>query len=191
MNEWWIAFGSLMLIAFLALLVSRATRLDRLHNDVLRSRAILERLLLSRAHIALEMVAVGEFDPASSLIVADAATRAIDDQRNLVPDGLDRHSSLDPVLGAEETLDRAVVESELSRVMRGVLDDRREPESDLCMRLIDVWEKIIVARSLHNQKVDLTRRLRSRLLVRVFRLSGFATVPVPFEMDDAVPESLA
>lgn len=189
MNELGVALGALVLIGFLALLVTRATRLDRLHNDVLRSRATLEKLLVSRAHRALEMVAVGEFDPASAMIVADAATRSIDDQRQLVPDGLGGMAVSAPALSADETRDRAVVESELSQVLRDVLAEPETRGSEFAARLLDTWERIQVARTLHNQKVELTRRLRSRLFVRLFRLAGRAPLPVRFEMDDSLPES--
>lgn len=187
MTEFWIVLGALLLIAFLASLVFRATRLDRLHNDVLRSRSTLERLLASRAHLALDMVALGEFDPASAMIVADAATRALDDQRQLVPDGLGPDPVPESALGFAETRDRAVIESELSHVLRDVLDDPESRRSDLATRLLDTWERIVVARGLHDQKVELTRRLRSRLFVRIFRLAGRAPLPVPFEMDDRAP----
>lgn len=187
MNELWVALGAVVLIAMILHIVHRATRLDRLHNDVLRSRATLERLLSNRAHIALEMVGFGEFDLASALIVADAATRALDDQRHLVPDGLQTDTVPPPALAPEGTHSRAMVESELSQVLRDVLAEPETRQSDLAHRLLDTWEQVAMACQLHNQKVTLTRRLRSRPFVRLFRLAGVTPMPVAFDMDDARP----
>ena len=187
MTELWVALGAVVLMAFLGFLLYRGTRLDRLHNDVLRSRATLEKLLIMRAHYALEMVAMGEFDPASAMIVTDAAMRSFDDQRELGPDGLGGLAVQEPVLGEEETRSRAIVESQLSEVLRDVLAEPESRTTELAQRLLNAWERIQVARSLHNQKVELTRQLRSNLLVRVFHLYGSAALPVTFEMDDALP----
>lgn len=185
MSELWVALTALAVIAFLALLVSRATRLDRLHNDVLRSRGTLERLLRSRAELALELARSGQLDLAASMIVAEAASRALDDTEELVPDGLDPAFVPDPALAAVETRQRALVESELSKVLRETLPD--VPTSELARRIVRGWQQVRIARQIHNQKVAMTRNLRQAVLVRLFHLAGHAPMPVTFDMDDELP----
>lgn len=188
---WWTILLIVLLAVVVALLIFRATRIDRLHNDVLHSRATLERLLHSRAALARELAAVGGMDPAASMILADAASRSLDVANELVPDGLDTGFVTDPALGAIETRDRALVESELSRVLREVLPEVDGPEGiELRDRIVRGWQQMTVARSVHNQKVAHTRQLRVRWLVRVFRLAGRATMPVTFDMDDDLPEGI-
>lgn len=185
MNELWVALAALALIAFLALLVSRATRLDRLHNDVLRSRATLDRLLRARAELSLELARSGELDLAASMILGEAALRTLDDAQELVPDGLDPTYAPDPALAAVETRQRALVESELSKVLRETLPD--VADSELAARIVRGWRQMRIARQLHNQKVAMTRRLRRAVLVRLFHLAGHAPLPVTFDMDDELP----
>lgn len=194
----WLAVGiALVVLAASAALVSLATRTDRLHNEVLRSRAALERLLHARATTALEIANSGRLDPASALILADIATRALEDPNALVSDGLDPNWEAVPTLGAIETRDRALVESELSRVLRVIVPQlRRENAQDgelqeLATRLVTQWYRATIARSLHNTRVVQGRELRLRWAVRTFRLAGHAPMPVVFDMDDALPEGEA
>ena len=49
---WAVVAAAVVVLAASAVLVSLATRTDRLHNEVLRSRATLERLLHARATTA-------------------------------------------------------------------------------------------------------------------------------------------
>ncbi len=189
---WWVAGLALAIVAF-AVLVSIATRTDRLHNEVLRSRAMLEQLLHARATTALELASSGRLDPASSVILADIATRAVENPNALVPDGLDPNWEAEPVIGAVETRDRALVESELSRVLRVILPQAKAMDDpvvqDLVRRLEAVWYRATIARSLHNTRVVQSRELRTRTVVRVLHLAGRAPLPVTFDMDDALPGS--
>lgn len=190
----WIIVAAVVLLAAGALLVSLATRADRLHNDVLRSRATLERHLHARAAIALEIAHSGRIDPATAVILADIAGRAQDGATSLVTDGLD--PAWEPDALAIETRDRALVESELSRGLRVILPALRELDSgdralqDMIARLVQQWYRATIARSLHNSRVVQARRLRRRWLVQFLHLAGHATMPVTFDMDDALPDSL-
>lgn len=191
----WVAVGiGLVLIVAFAALVSLATRTDRLHNEVLRSRAALERLLHARATTALAIAGSGRLDPASSVILADIASRALQDPGALVPDGLDPNWEAIPTLGAVETRDRALVESELSRVLRVLVPQVRRENAedaelqDLVNALTAQWYRATIARSLHNTRVVQSRQVRLRWAVRTFRLAGRAPMPVTFDMDDALPE---
>jgi len=191
---WWIVGLALAIIAF-AVVVSLATRTDRLHNEVLRSRATLERLLHARATTALEIATSGRLDPASAVILGDIATRAVENPNALVPDGLDPNWEATPVIGAVETRSRALVESELSRVLRVMvpqLKAERPDDARLAERLARLegqWYRATIARSLHNTRVVQSRELRMRAPVRLLRLAGKAPMPVTFDMDDALPGS--
>ena len=142
---WAVVVAAVVVLAASAVLVSLATRTDRLHNEVLRSRATLERLLHARATTAMEIANSGRLDPASAVILADIATRALEDPNALVPDGLDPNWEAVPALGAVETRDRALVESELSRVLRVLVPQlRRENAGDaelqgLVNHLVTQW----------------------------------------------------
>ncbi len=194
---WAVVVAAVVVLAASAVLVSLATRTDRLHNEVLRSRATLERLLHGRATTAMEIANSGRLDPASAVILADIATRALEDPNALVPDGLDPNWEAVPALGAVETRDRALVESELSRVLRVLVPQlRRENAGDaelqgLVNRLVTQWYRTTIARSLHNTRVVQGRELRLRWAVRAFRLAGRAPMPVTFDMDDALPDGEA
>ncbi len=194
----WVAVGiAVVVLAAFAALVSLATRTDRLHNEVLRSRAALERLLHARATTALAIATGGRLDPASAVILADIASRALQDPNALVPDGLDPHWEAVPVLGAVETRDRALVESELSRVLRVLVPQVRQENADdsalqdLVTDLMSQWYRLTIARSLHNTRVVQSRQVRLRWAVRTFRLAGRAPMPVTFDMDDALPDGEA
>ncbi len=129
-----------------------ATRLDRAHTRVERRWAALDAALVRRAQAALEAARGPEVDPASSLLVCDAATAA------LVPD-------LD--LAAREQ-----AESDLSRVLALVPLAPVTPYAD----------RVDLARRLHNDAVVSALRLRRRRTARWFRLAGHAAEPRAFEM---------
>jgi len=193
---WWTIAAGLLALALFAGIVSLATRTDRLHNEVLRSRAMLERQLHARASTALEIAHSGRLDPASAVILADIATRAVENPNALVPDGLDPNWESTPSIGAVETRDRALVESELSRVLRLLGPQIREEYAhdaelqELLTRLVGQWYRATIARSLHNTRVVQSRELRNRFPVRVLHLAGRAPMPVTFDMDDEVPEPM-
>src|SRR6267154_6492041 len=70
-----------ILIAVAAVLVGvyvswRAGRLDRLHARVDKARAALDAALVRRSSVALELASSGLLDPATSLLLADAAHAA-------------------------------------------------------------------------------------------------------------------
>jgi hypothetical protein len=132
-----------------------ATRLDRAHTRVERSWAILDAALVRRAQAAVEVARRPVVDPASTLLVCDAAAEAL--EPDLAP-------------GAREG-----AESALSHVLDLVALPGLDPERDRCA----------LARRLHNDAVTTARTLRRRPVVRLFRLAGRAAEPRPFEMADS------
>ncbi|UNX53290.1 hypothetical protein MF406_09650 [Georgenia sp. TF02-10] len=191
----WVLLGVVVvLVVVAALLLQQASRVDRLHKTVLRSRATLETQLFRRAAAAQELAASGALEPAEALVVADAALRAIDAaSAPLVGDHLEGPAVAD--LDEDRPgPDRRLVESELSRTLREVLGDSAEraalaadprsaqPLADLeraCYRLQ-------LARRFHNTHVGEARRVRANPVVRLFHLAGRAPLPEPVDLDDAV-----
>lgn len=190
-----------VLLALLALgwsLYARALRVDRLHRQVLGSRATLEAQLVHRAQAASDLAAVGALDPASALLLSRAAHDALDAEGPLVDDGLDPSSQRPSDNGAASLTDRARVESDLTRVIRTILspDAReglsREPVAQDCLARLDrAAYRLVLARSFHNTHVAEARRLRAGAVVRLARLAGHAPMPQTFDIDDDTTPSAA
>ncbi|MCI0686049.1 MAG: hypothetical protein L0Y54_02250 [Sporichthyaceae bacterium] len=176
MNGWgWWLLVALVLLAWSVWWT--ALRLDRLHARLDGSRAALDAQLVRRSAVALEIGTSGLLDPASSVLLAEAAHEA---------------READPV-------DRELAESNLSRALRAALDepgqraelDRALGGSELLADLGAASRRVIMARRFHNDAVRATQGLRRTRRVRYLRLAGRAPRPEPFEMDDEPPESLA
>lgn len=190
----WLLPVSILLVVLLVLvavgwsLYATALRVDRLHRQVLGSRATLEAQLVHRAQAAAELAHTGGMDPASCLILLRAARRALDAEGPLVDDGLD------PERGASGTQDpagRDLVESELSRVIRTTVDRsvRQELQADptgreALARLDRGCYRLVLARRFHNTHVAEARRLRGSTAVRLAHLAGHAPMPQTFDIDD-------
>jgi hypothetical protein len=56
-------------------------------------------------------------------------------------------------------------------------------EQDLLRELAELNEKIKVAIALHVESVDRTRLIRSKWVIRTFRLAGRAPLPVTYEFE--------
>ncbi|MFF1820124.1 hypothetical protein ACFVWG_22665 [Kribbella sp. NPDC058245] len=154
---------ALLALAVMALLFSAyaswtAGRLDRLHHRVELARAALETELARRAALVAELAGAGVLDPASSLLLLDAAHRA----RTAEPE------------------DREQRESALTRAVNatGTAVEPWSGELALAMR------RVQLARRFHNDVVVSTRDLRQRRLVQWFRLAGHAPMPSTIELED-------
>jgi hypothetical protein len=152
----------------------RASRLDRLHNRVEGARTALDLAMVRRSAVAYELASSGLLDPATSLLLADAARRAKEGR----PD------------------ERYLVESDLTKALRAAFGQpgfRSEvAESDGAGELVGEVEaaahQVYIARKFYNDVAARTIEARRRPLARVFRLSGTAQQPEFFEMDDALVE---
>jgi len=156
-----------------------ANRVDRLHRRVEATRAALARQLAARAGAALALAYSGGLDPASSVVLAEAARAALDalggDER-------------DQGLGAA-----GPAQSELSQTLRVALggpDDAAGLPGELLGALAAAWYRAALARRFHNEAVAQTQRLRARRGVRVFHLAGATPMPASIEMDDLWPDGL-
>lgn len=171
----WIAAGAVVVAVLAWYLTWSASRLDRLHGRVEGARAALDAQLLRRATVTTELAGSGLLDPASSLLLADAAhaARTAGDDR------------------------RELAESDLSRTLRAALGPdavaelRQEPGGDEVLAdLSSATLRVRLARRFLNEAVRATGVLRAKRIVRWFRLAGYAPMPLSFEMDDEPPEAL-
>jgi len=161
----WALAGLLVLSALAWYLSATAQRVDRLHRRVETSRASLDGELTRRASAALEYATSGELDPASSLVLADAATASLDAPRT--PAALRDANDADDA-------HRWRVESDLTRALAAALPAEDGPG---LARVADAAHRVQLARRFHNDAVVQTRRLRGKRVVRWARLAGWARLP--------------
>ena len=143
-----------------------ATRLDRLHHRVETSWANLDGLLQQRAAIALELSHSEISDPAISLLLTQTAHQAREAD---VRTRSDAESALSGTLGLLLSHNAEL--------------DGRDP---LLTELHAITEKIRVAIALHTEAVQRTQLVRSKFLIRLFRLAGHAPLPVTYEFEGDV-----
>jgi hypothetical protein len=172
-----IVVSALVLAALGFYLSWTAGRIDRLHNRIEAARAALDAQLVRRSAVALELATSGLLDPASAVLIAEAAHAA---------------READPAA-------RDQAESDLSRVLRAALDQPPQAEElaatargrVLLSELETASRRVVMARRFHNDAVRATRAVRRKRHVRYLRLAGHAAMPATFEFDDAPPACLA
>jgi hypothetical protein len=153
-----------------------AARLDRLHARVEGARSALDAQLVRRASVSLQLATCGLLDPATALLLADAA-----------------HEARESTPG-----DREVAESDLTRALQAAFADpevsaalERDPLGrELLLELAASCQRVQLARRFANDAVRGTRVVRRKWVVRSLRLAGHAGWPQTFEMDDSLPLSL-
>ena len=169
--------------------ITRARRLDRLHQRILASRDSLSRLLLRRASEA-DLLSRSAGLESSGL--ADAARAYIQDGGDqLTTDGLDRRTAAQRQGDRVEVAARLERASALSRAIRETLTpeerERIASDSDAGARLeaLDATcYRIQLTRNVHNVDVAGVRALRSARMVKLLRLAGHAPIPEPIDFDD-------
>jgi hypothetical protein len=166
MTKWLLAVLIALLIAWY--LTFTATRLDRLHHRVETSWANLDVLLQKRAAVALEIAHSDIADPASSMLLTAAAYQARD----------------------ANIQNRSQAESGLSGALGLLLEDSQHlataADSALLTELSGLTDKIRVAIALHTDAVGRTQMVRSKFIVRLFRLAGTAPLPITYEFESDV-----
>jgi hypothetical protein len=84
---WWVGAAVVLVLLFGVYLSQIAGRLDRLHLRIEGARAGLELQLAQRISVVQEVAGSGVLDPATSLVLADAAAVAraadVDDPENM------------------------------------------------------------------------------------------------------------
>ncbi|MEU4362933.1 hypothetical protein [Promicromonospora sp. NPDC023987] len=166
-----------------------AYRLDRLHRKVAASRIALDAQLVRRASAAVELAASGVLDPASAVLVADAAYAASDVGPVTSPAAALKMDGLGPAReraesGLTGTLREAMGAPESIRALRA------GPAGTVVTALAAAWYRATLARRFHNEAVAQARRVRRLWYVRLFRLAGRAPMPRTVELDDALPHAL-
>lgn len=171
----WLLLGAALVVLLAWYLTWTAARVDRLHCRVEGARAALDAQLLRRATITLELAGSELLDPASSILLADAAHTA----------------------RVAEDSGRELIESNLSQTLRAALSEeavaelRQEPGGDEALTdLASAAMRVRLARRFLNDAVRATGMVRSNRSVRWARLAGHAPMPLSFEMDDEPPAAL-
>jgi hypothetical protein len=144
-----------------------------------------------RSSAAVDLAATGMLDPASAVLVADAAFAVLDDDGPVTSPGA--ALAMDG-LGAE----RERAESELSATLRSALGDPdvvtalrgQQPGDELLAALAAAWYRAQLARRFHNEAVAQAQRVRRHWYVRLLHLAGHAPVPQTVELDDQMPDGL-
>jgi hypothetical protein len=147
------------------------------------SRAALHAQFQERANEVLALASSGRLDPASSMVLADAADTAA---------GLARRTG--PAFDAS----RCAAESALTKALDaalagpGVVEEvQAQPDGERTMgELAAAVQKAAWSRRFHNDAVRSCLAVRRQRLVRLFRLAGSADLPRTVELDDEVPPAL-
>ncbi|MFV2143037.1 MULTISPECIES: hypothetical protein [Isoptericola] len=175
-----------------------ASRLDRLHHKVVASRLALQAQLDRRVRTSLDLASSGLLDPASSVLVADAAFAVTETSERSAPTAAGEPSSSEAFALTGLPADREGAESELSVTLRSVLDDSEtvaglrdsEPGAELVGDLGAAWYRAQLARRFHNEAVAQAQRARRPRRVRWLRLAGRAPLPQTVELDDQMPDGI-
>ena len=169
--------------------ITRARRLDRLHQRILASRDSLSRLLLRRASEADLLSRSAGLENSG---LANAARAYIQDGGDqLTTDGLDRRTAAQRQGDRVDVATRLERASALSRAIRETLtlEDRAriasDPEAGARLEALDATcYRIELTRNVHNVDVAGARALRSARMVKLLRLAGHAPIPEPIDFDD-------
>lgn len=184
-----IVFAVIALGVIAGFAITRARRLDRLHQRILASRDSLSRLLLRRASEA-DLLSRSAGLESSGL--ADAARAYIQDGGDqLTTDGLDRRTAAQRQGDRVEVAARLERASALSRAIRETLtlEERAriasDPQAAARLEALDATcYRIELTRNVHNVDVAGVRALRSARMVKLLRLAGHAPIPEPIDFDD-------
>ena len=170
-------FWVLVAVVLIGLYLSQtAGRLDRLHVRVDRARQDLDAQLLRRSAAAAELASANVLDPASSMVVADAALHA-------------RTAS---------DADRADAESVLTLALNAALPDEQavsavvahEGGDELVTELAGTTRRVELASAFLDDAVNSCLLVRERRLVRLLRLAGRAPWPTSIPLDATQPDGL-
>ena len=184
-----IVFAVIALGVVAGFAITRARRLDRLHQRILASRDSLSRLLLRRASEADLLSRSAGLENSG---LADAARAYIQDGGDqLTTDGLDRRTAAQRQGDRVEVATRLERASALSRAIRETLtlEERARIASDsqaaARLEALDATcYRIELTRNVHNVDVAGVRALRSARMVKLLRLAGHAPIPEPIDFDD-------
>lgn len=145
-----------------------ASRLDRLHHRVETSWATLDSLLQKRAALAHEIVIESNLDPATAYLISSSASAA-------------RNANQ-----VERSAAETVLSQSLNLVQNAAFDNSLELPSELLVELSDITSKVKLAINIHLESVNATKNVRSKPLIRLFRLAGKAPIPIRYAFEDDI-----
>lgn len=182
----WITFAVIIIVLLAWYLTYSAARLDRLHAKVEGSAAALEAQLVRRADSALELGASGLLDPASSLLLVDAASQSLDESAERARGDLLDIRGLTGLEGVESGLTEALNAALEPEAVASLRARGGEAAVAALGRIEAAGLRVQLARRFHNQAVTDVQRVRRKRVVRAFRLAGRAHLPETIEFDDAL-----
>ncbi len=159
-----------------------AARLHRLQTRVEGALAALDAQLVRRAEAAVELANSGLVDPATSLLIADAAAESLG-----ADDELTQLDWVEGDLAAREALESALT-GVLGLALSGARAPAVSPAAEIIERLRDAHERVRLARRFYNNAVTDVVPRRRTWSVQVFRLSGHAILPRTVEFNDDLVE---
>lgn len=180
----WTIVAILVIVGLIVLYLSQtAARLDRLHHRVDTSRTALQGQFMDRANEVLSLAGSGRLDPATALVLADAADTALTAARST---------------GAAFDAPRCAAESALTKSLDAAMSNQdlvaevhAQPGGETTLAdLAAAVQKAAWSRRFHNDAVRSCLAVRRQRLVRLFRLAGSAPLPRTVELDDEVPAAL-
>ncbi len=186
--EWltWALIALALVIAVAWYLSYSASRLDRLHARVEGAMSALDAHLVRRAEATLELANSGAFDPASALMLAGAASFALERTTQRAGEDLlegQHFGGREPVeSGLTEILTLTLTPDVVERIVAG-----GGPAQGALERVEAAGRRVQLARRFYNDAVKDVERVRSKAVVRLFRLAGHADLPQTVEFDDELP----
>lgn len=177
----WLITGIVLVVILFALYLSMtAGRLDRLHQRIDTSTIALDALLLRRSSVALELASSGAMDPASSIVVAEAAHAArLAEDADLVTRFAAESDLTESLLAALEEPE------ELAMIRGNPLGAPLLEELDASCRRVELGRHFL------DDAVRACRAVRTQRLVLIFRLAGHTPWPASWEILDTPPPGLA
>jgi hypothetical protein len=185
----WLAIVVGVLLAVAWYLSYSAARLDRLHTRVEGALSALDAQLVRRAEAALELANSRVLDPASSMILAGAASECLESQNEQATEDLLDGATFGERESIESDLTTALDIALPADVVEGIRTTGGYAE-DAFQRVLEASRRVNYARRFHNSAVADVRRVRSKWVVRLFRLAGHAALPSTIEFDDSLPSSV-
>lgn len=173
MTFWILLIIAIVVLAFFGLYLSMtAGRLDRLHRRIELAESALEAQLMRRSSIALELASYGLLDPATSMVISDAAHAAR--------------------ISADRSLDeRDLAETHLTEALNAALEPEEfdfvlseEGGPELLAELAAAAQRVELSRRFLNDAVRACIQLRRQRAVRWFNLAGRTAWPQFRDMSD-------
>lgn len=166
-----------------------AARLDRLHAKAEGALSALDAQLIRRAEASLELATSGALDPASSLLLADAAATALERHtEHPIGDDLLDGQHFGGLEGLESDLTAALAAALSPEAVAAVAHANPQTGgSEALARVERAALRVQLARRFHAEAVREVQRVRAKRVVRLFRLAGRAEMPQTVVFDDRLP----